>query len=273
MPPTLQDLKTLAYGAGRILRAGFNQPQEVHHKSEIDVVTETDHRSESYLLEQIRGRFQDDHIVAEESGENDGDRARAWFIDPLDGTTNFSHGLPVFSVSIGYAQDGEILLGVVYDPVRDELFSAERGRGAFLNDQPIQAAARAQLRESLVATGFPYDRFTSPVNNLVYFHEFALQVQGIRRLGSAALDLCYVAAGRFDAYWEFKMHSWDLAAGVLIAQEAGALVTTMDGFPEVLTPPYSVAAANPRLHEELLAVIAGVTARPENQAYQAFLAG
>jgi len=273
MTPTLNDLKALAHGAGEILRAGFMQPKNLHLKREIDIVTETDQSSEAYLLEHIRAKFPGHHILAEESGVNHGDRAHTWYIDPLDGTSNFAHNLPIFSVSIAYAQDGEVRLGVVYDPIRDEMFAAELGKGAFLNDQPVRTNQQTELRRSMVVTGFPYDRFDSPVNNLAFFNAFALKVRSIRRLGSAAMDLCYIGAGRMDGYWELKMENWDLAAGVLIAREGGAKVTTMDNGQNLLTPPFSVLAANPALHAEMLKLIEAETAKPENQAYRDFLAG
>ncbi|MBN2046094.1 MAG: inositol monophosphatase [Anaerolineales bacterium] len=273
MNPNLEDLKAMATRAGEILRAGFEQPNRgLQLKREIDVVTETDLKSEKYLLEQINTRFPDHHIVAEESGENHGDQRCTWYIDPLDGTSNFAHGLPIFSVSIGYARDGDLTLGVVYDPIRDEMFSAEKGKGAFLNDVPIRAAAQTELRHSMVVTGFPYDRFTSPINNLAFFNAFALKVRSIRRLGSAALDMCYVAAGRFNGYWEFKMESWDIAAGTLIAREAGAHVTKMNGDPDVIHGNHSILAANPGLHDEMFKLIEEVISQPENGAYQEFLA-
>jgi myo-inositol-1(or 4)-monophosphatase len=255
MTPTLQDLKNLARAAGEILRAGFQHSNHIQHKGEIDLVTEIDQQSEAYLLEQIHTRFPRHRIVAEETGQNDGDPAHTWYIDPLDGTTNFAHRLPIFSVSIAYAQQDQVTLGVVYDPIRDEMFAAERGRGATLNEVPIQPSSQAQLSRSLLVTGFPYDRFTSPENNLDHMRRFTLRAQGIRRLGSAALDLCSVACGRVDGYWEIKLETWDLAAGVLIAREAGALVTKTDGRPDMLTLPISVLAANPALHPAMLAVL------------------
>jgi myo-inositol-1(or 4)-monophosphatase len=271
MTPSLNDLKALAYGAGEILRAGFQQPKHLQLKREIDVVTETDLNAEKYLIGEINTRFPDHHIIAEESGENTGDLKHTWYIDPIDGTSNFAHGLPIFSTSIAYAQDGEVILGVVYDPIKDEMFSAEKGKGAFLNDQPIHVAEQTELRRSMVATGFPYDRFDSKVNNLTFFSTFALKVRSIRRLGSAALDVCYVAAGRYNGFWEFKIETWDIAAGVLILKEAGAKVTKMNGNPEMLHGRLSILAANPGLYAEMLKVIQEIIANPENKAYQDYL--
>ncbi|NIP19495.1 MAG: inositol monophosphatase, partial [Xanthomonadales bacterium] len=237
------------------LRAGFEQSNNIEHKGEIDLVTEVDEQSEAYLLEQISTRFPEHRIIAEETGQKDGDPDHTWYIDPLDGTTNFAHRLPIFSVSIAYAQRGEITLGVVYDPIRDELFSAQRGKGASLNGAPIHPTSQEDLSRSLLVTGFPYDRFTSPNNNLEHMNRFTLRAQGIRRLGSAALDLCSVACGRVDGYWEIKLEIWDLAAGILIAKEAGALVSKTDGRKDMLAPPLSILAANPALHPAMLAVL------------------
>ena len=255
MTPTLEDLKNLASGAGEILRAGFYHANHIQHKGEIDLVTEVDQQSEAFLLEQIGTRFPSHRIIAEETGQKNGDPDHTWYIDPLDGTTNYAHRLPIFSVSIAYAHQGTVTLGVVYDPIRDEMFSAASGMGADLNGTPIRTTNQAELSRSLLVTGFPYDRFTSPDNNLEHMNRFTLRAQGIRRLGSAALDLCSVACGRVDGYWEIKLEVWDLAAGILIAQEAGAVVTKTDGLPNMLTPPLSVLAANPALYPSMLEVL------------------
>ncbi len=234
------------------MRAGFGKIHEVRYKGAIDVVTEVDHRSEQYLLGEIRKSYPSHHIVAEESGGVSGDKSYAWFVDPLDGTVNYAHGLPIFSVSIGFREGTQLQLGMVYDPIRDECVSAERGRGAWLNGEPIHVSSENNLSQSLLVTGFPYDIRTNPDNNLDYFAEFSLSTQAVRRLGSAALDLCYVAAGRFDGFWELSLEPWDVAAGVLIAEEAGARVTNRRGGPDVLTPPISIVVANPELHPILL---------------------
>lgn len=253
--PTLDDLEVLARQAGVILRHGFGRRQRITSKSHtIDLVTETDTRSEAFLLEQIRRRWPEHRILAEESGGNDGSGG-TWYVDPLDGTVNFAHGVPIFSVSLAYAEGSEVLLGVVYDPMRDECFAAERGKGAWLNGQPIRVSETATLAESLLVTGFPYDAWSNPENNLDHFAAFAVRTQGVRRLGSAALDLCYVAAGRFDGYWEIRLKPWDVAAGGLIATEAGAVVTNLDGGPDYLSPPQSIVAANPHLHPQMLEVL------------------
>jgi myo-inositol-1(or 4)-monophosphatase len=255
MKPKLSELETLARGAGEILRAGYHQQNPIDHKGTIDLVTEVDRQSEAFLLETIAAKFPAHRVVAEETGGLEGSGDSVWYIDPLDGTTNFAHKLPIFSVSIAFADGEGLSLGVVYDPMRDEMFTAERGKGAWMNGDAIRVGAAVELSSSLVVTGFPYDRFENPDNNLEYFNRFALQVQGIRRLGSAALDLCYVACGRVDGFWEVRLESWDLAAGTLIAREAGAMVTKLDGEPDMLTSPYNVVAANPNLHTLMLGVL------------------
>jgi myo-inositol-1(or 4)-monophosphatase len=252
MKPILSDLETLARQAGVILHAGFGQRNQIYHKGVIDLVTDIDRRSEELLLGEIHRRFPDHRIIAEESGGHAGQDCCAWYVDPLDGTVNYAHGLPIFSVSIAYVEDSLPRLGVVYDPLRDECFSASRGQGAWLNGQPIQAADAQELDQSLLVTGFAYDIRTNPENNLDHYAYFALHSQGVRRLGSAALDLCYVAAGRFDGFWELHLNPWDIAAGALIAQEAGARVTQVDGRLDLLTPPCSALAANPQIHAQML---------------------
>ena len=256
MNPTLDALETMARQAGEILRQGFRTENHVYHKGVIDLVTEVDRRSEEFLLSEIKRRFPKDRVIAEESGGLPGQDCCIWYIDPLDGTVNYAHGLGIYSVSIAYAQSGQLHLGAVYDPILDECFTAARGQGAWLNGESIAVAQTSQLEQSLLVTGFPYDIRTTPDNNLDLFARFALRAQGVRRLGSAALDLCYVAAGRLDGYWELSLSSWDLTAGALIAQESGAKVTKINGAEDILSPPYSVLCANPTLHEQMFHVLA-----------------
>jgi len=261
MKPALSEIESLARQAGEILRANFNQrPGYGHHldvdyKSLIDPVTEVDRRSEAYLLAEIRGRYPNHRVLTEESGKIAGQDCCIWYIDPLDGTVNFTHGVPIFSVSIAFARDNRLELGVVYDPIQDECFSAERGRGAWLNGEPIHVSAARDLDHSLLVTGFPYDIRTNPVNNLDNYARFTLRSQGVRRLGSAALDLCYIAAGRLDGYWETVLFAYDMAAGALIAEEAGAVVTDLYGGADYLASPQSVLAANATIHSQMLAVL------------------
>lgn len=267
MKPTLIDLENLARQAGEILRSGYEARPgmtnhlEVDYKGTIDLVTDIDYQSEKYLIENIKQRFPDHRIVSEESGVNQGGDCCIWYIDPIDGTVNFAHGIPFFSISIAYADQGKMALGVVFDPMRDECFSAEKGRGAWLNGKPIRPSAARELDHSLLVTGFAYDIRTNPNTNLDHYARFALRSLGVRRLGSAALDLCYVAAGRFDGYWELRLNTWDIAAGGLIAQEAGAVVTDLYGNPDYLqsreATQSSVLAATPAVYPQMLAILRG----------------
>lgn len=249
--PSLPDLIDLSRQAGEILRLSFGKQLQVDYKSTIDLVSDADHRSEEHLIHWIRQHYPADRIMAEESGEQAGSADNTWYIDPLDGTVNYVHGIPIFAVSIAYAQAGTPRLGVVYDPMREEAFSAEQGKGAWLNGQPIHTASATDLDHALLVTGFPYDIRTTRDNNLDHYTRFALISQGVRRLGSAALDLCYVACGRFDGFWELKLKPWDLMAGALIAREAGAIVTDVMGV-DFTSPPPSVLAANPHIHPLML---------------------
>ena len=257
MDPALSDLERLARHAGELLRLGYGQEHQVDYKDVIDLVTEVDHQSEAYLLGEIQRLFPGHRIVSEEIGLVPGRAGDQWYVDPLDGTVNYAHGIPFFTVSIAYARDGVVTLGVIYDPMRDELFTAERGLGAWCNGRRLQASPVTDLQRSLLVTGFPYDTWSTRQNNLEFFGRFAMLTQGVRRLGSAALDLCYVAAGRFEGYWELSLKPWDLAAGALIALEAGAVVTNLDGQSEILIPPCSLLAAAPGLHAKMLEILSG----------------
>lgn len=251
MKPTLNDLELLAREAGSILREGYDREHTVHYKGIIDLVTEADHASEAFLLGEIKSRFPGGHILAEESGNIQGSNEDLWYIDPLDGTVNYAHHIPIFCVSIGYSTNGLLTLGVVYDPMRDELFAAEKGRGAFLNGKRIKASNTTELAKSLLVTGFPYDTWDTELDNFKYFERLAKKTQGVRRLGSAALDVCYVGAGRFDGFWEFKLKPWDVAAGGLIAAEAGAKVTAVDGREDFLSAPLSILATTRGIYESV----------------------
>ena len=257
MKPALSDLERLARQAGELLRLGYGQEHQVDYKDLIDLVTEVDHQSEALLLGEIQRLFPGHQIVSEEIGLVPGRAADHWYVDPLDGTVNYAHGIPFFTVSIAYAREGVVILGVVYDPMRDELFAAERGQGAWCNGRKLQVSSVTEFQRSLLVTGFPYDTWSTQQNNLEFFGRFAMVTQGVRRLGSAALDLCYVAAGRFEGYWELSLKPWDLAAGGLIALEAGAVVTNLDGGGEYLIPPCSLLAAPPVLHAKMLEILSG----------------
>lgn len=255
MHPTLAYIEDLARRAGEILRGGYGQQHQIAYKGEADLVTEVDHASEALLLGEIMRQYAEHRILSEEAGERSGNSEHVWYIDPLDGTLNFAHGLPLFCVSIAYEHNGALQLAAVYDPMANELFSAERGQGAWLNGERIRVTNPPSLRESLLVTGFPYDVRTNPRNNFAEFERFSHLSQGVRRLGSAALDLCYVAAGRLDGYWQLKLSPWDLAAGALLVQEAGGLATGVLGQMEFLAEQNGILAASPALHAEMLAVL------------------
>jgi myo-inositol-1(or 4)-monophosphatase len=230
-PQILEAAETLAREAGALLGTLVGTALDVRHKGDVDLVTRADRASEALIVAGIRERFPDHEILAEESGGAAALRAgqTLWVVDPLDGTTNFAHGVPIWSVSIGVLRDGEPLAGIVYDPSREECFAAVRGGGAFLNGRRIHVSHATELGRALLVTGFPYDIRTSRANNLDHFARFMVRSQAVRRLGSAALDLAWVAAGRFDAFWELKLHPWDLAAGLLLVTEAGGEVSRFDG--------------------------------------------
>lgn len=232
-------------------KTGFH----IERKNPINLVTDADHAAEQCILDHIRAHFPTHRTLAEERGvDADAPSRYRWIIDPLDGTTNFAHGFPVYAISVGVECDGKLVLGVVYDPVRDELFSAEAGRGAFVNGRVISVSQTAQLEAALMVTGFAYDIRDTPNNNLDHFARFALRAQGVRRTGSAALDLCYVSAGRFDGFWEMKLSPWDMAGGVVILREAGGRITDFHGHEHSIYQP-EVVASNGLIHEEMLAVI------------------
>ena len=214
---------------GSILAEGYNLPKSISFKGDIDLVTQFDLASEKAVVEKIRGVFPDHVILAEEGGEIQGDTLYKWYIDPLDGTTNFAHGFPFFCVSIAFEAPGpsgpEIKVGVVFDPLRREMFFAQRGAGAFLNDAPISVSREGELQKALLATGFPYYIQQTPDPVLTRFRKMCLRARGVRRAGSAALDLASVAAGRLDGFWEEGLSPWDTAAGILLVEEAGGRVT------------------------------------------------
>ncbi|MBC8503679.1 MAG: inositol monophosphatase [Anaerolineales bacterium] len=251
----MTDLIEMARGAGEILREGFGGQILVEHKGDIDLVTEMDRHSEAYLMDVLQRRFPGHKVETEESSGLAGSDGQVWYVDPLDGTVNYAHGIPIFCVSIAYAQGNDLVLGVVYDPMLDECFYAERGKGAWLDGRPLGVSSAPELKSSLLVTGFYYDTWTNPDNNLNHFSNLMLKTQGVRRLGSAAIDLCYVAAGRFDGYWELRLNSWDLGAGALIVQEAGGIVTDINGNSSFFRKPFSIVAANPHIHPQMLEVI------------------
>ena len=232
--------------AGESLRDAFGAEQAVRYKGEVDIVTEVDERAEQLIREILLGAFPAYGMLAEEGGWLSGDEDARWIVDPLDGTTNYAHGLPIFCVSIALEKAGEVVLGVVHDPMREETYTAERGEGATLNDEPIRVSDTDEPIRALVATGFPYDRAQMP-EALELFRRFAVITRGMRRLGSTALDLCYVAAGRLDGYYERGIWAWDIAAGSLILEEAGGKVTDYRGG-ELNLEGREIVASNGELH-------------------------
>ncbi len=255
LQPLIKTASEAAAQAGMLLLRYARDGFRVTHKSLIDLVTEADHAAEQCVIDVILASFPDHRILAEERGEIDRSPSLyRWIIDPLDGTTNFAHGFPAYCVSIGLEYKGECVLGVVYDPTRDELFSATRGGGARVNDRSIHVSRTSQLDQALLVTGFAYDIRETPNNNLDHFARFALRAQGLRRTGSAALDLCYVAAGRFDGFWEVKLKPWDMAAGVVILQEAGGTVTNLFGASHSLFG-QELVSSNGLIHDAMISVI------------------
>lgn len=252
-----------ALEAGAMLKAGVESHKTIGRKSsDVDLVTEFDRRSEALIAGKIQARYPDHNIIAEESDWNgSGPKANGftWYIDPLDGTNNYSHSFPVFAVSIALYQGSKPLVGVVFDPMRDECFQAVNGQGAHLlsngNTRPLTVSQFHRLVESLLATGFPYDRHHSDHDNVDQFARFLKQALGVRRPGSAALDLAYVAAGRLDGYWEYKLSSWDVAAGLLLVQEAGGRVSRVDGRSLQIAPTLSLVASNGLIHEHMVATL------------------
>ncbi|MEW5722760.1 MAG: inositol monophosphatase family protein [Thermodesulfobacteriota bacterium] len=244
--------------AGQLLGEGFSRPKSVQYKGEINLVTQYDTAAEKAIVGLLRAEFPTHRIVAEEGGGQDLDTPCCWYIDPLDGTTNFAHGFPVFSVSIGFEAPGpgepEMKVGVIFDPLRDETFTAVRGRGAFLNGHRLEVTGQNDLNRALLVTGFPYDLHEKPDPVLPRFRAMCLAAQAVRRAGSAALDLAYVAAGRCDGFWEQGLLPWDTAAGLLLVEEAGGKVTDFSGRPYRLQLK-EILATNGRLHYNMLKIL------------------
>ncbi|NMB61658.1 MAG: inositol monophosphatase [Chloroflexi bacterium] len=255
MVPDLDFLIRLTEHAGQLLMQGYLKEHQIRHKGRIDLVTEMDKRSEDYLLGEIRAAFPQHSIITEESGYLAGQSEHCWFIDPLDGTSNYAHGVPIFSVTMAYAFQGQVILGVTYDPTRQHCFCAERGQGSYLNNTRVHVSDKTDLLDAMLVTGFPYETDGLHGNNLDHFTTFLQRSQAIRRLGSAAIDIAYVAAGWVDGYWEIGIHPWDIAAGTLLVEEAGGMVTDLQGNRDYFKPPYAMIAANPALHEKMSAAI------------------
>jgi myo-inositol-1(or 4)-monophosphatase len=226
---TLRFVESLARDVGDKIVRTANRRKIVSFKGEVDLVTQFDREAQRLILKGLRKHYPDFGILSEEDIDQHTDRPLKWIVDPLDGTTNFAHGLPIWAISIALEVDGEIALGAVYDPNRGEMFSGLRNRGARLNGKRIRVSSTRRLEHSLLVTGFPYDIRRSKKNNLIQFNTFAVRARAVRRLGSAALDLCYTACGRFDGYWELKLSPWDQAAGALILREAGGRISNFSG--------------------------------------------
>ena len=249
MTSELEAAHAAAKQAGEVLRAGFGAEHTITYKGEVDLVTEADREAEQVIREELLGTFPTYGILAEEGGELAGEEGARWIVDPLDGTTNYAHRLPIFCVSIALERSGKVVLGVVHDPMGEETFVAEQGRGATLNGEPIRVSDTEEMIQALIVTGFPYDRTEMP-EALELFGRLAATTQGMRRLGSAALDLCYVASGRLDGYYERGIWPWDLAAGSVILEEAGGKLTNYRG--DVLDlDGREIVASNGRLHSAM----------------------
>jgi myo-inositol-1(or 4)-monophosphatase len=249
----------IAQEAGAVLREEMERPPTINYKGDFDLVTQADRRSEQVIVRRLQERFPQHAVAAEEgTGKETGSDYR-WHVDPLDGTTNFAHGYPCFCVSMALARHEELLLGVIYNPIYQELFAAARGEGATFNGKKIECSKIDALKNSLLCTGFPnHKRLANP--NIHYYWDFTLRSHGVRRDGSAALDLAYVAMGRFDSFWEFGLNPWDTAAGVVLVEEAGGKVTDLQGQPYVLGGP-TILASNGLVHAEMVRVAAEVAER------------
>ena len=256
----LPAISAIAREAGALLMEYFHQHLKIEYKGDADLVTAADRAAEALIRDRIRQQWPTHDVLGEEQGLSDQGSDYRWYVDPLDGTTNFAHGYPVFCVSMAVEQQaveqrssgkpGQRVAAVIYDPTRDELFSAEQGKGARLNGETIHVSKAATLKESLLATGFPsHKRHKNP--NIYFYHQITLRTHGVRRAGSAALDLCNVACGRFDGFWEFNLNPWDTAAGVLIIEEAGGKVTRFDGSPFEINSRETVAS-NGLIHDAML---------------------
>jgi len=241
--------------AGKFLKANLGKVKNIEYKQEeINLVTEIDKKSEAIIINTIKQRYPHHDILAEESGSHNKASDYRWIIDPLDGTTNYAHGLPIYGVSIGLEKRGEIVLGVVYNPNLDELFVAEKCSGAFLNHRRIKVSETNELIKSLLVTGFPYNVKENPDNCIGHFSNFLVSAQAVRRLGSASLDMCYLACGRFDGFWEVSLNPWDSAAGYLLIVEAGGKVTDFAGRTySIYSRP--ILASNGRIHEQMMEIL------------------
>jgi len=250
MASYLETAKEIAREAGALLRGYFERRVSFELKGDFDLITEADRASEKLVVDRLRSHFPSHGIVAEEGSGHDSPSEFRWYVDPLDGTTNFAHGYPVFNVTLAMERSGELVVGVIYDPIQDEMFAAERGGGAYLNNRRIHVSRTARLADCLVSTGFPSRKRHQNVN-VHFYYQMAMATHGVRRGGSAAIDLAYVACGRLDAFWEFGLNPWDMAAGLLMISEAGGTVSDMNGEPARLSGPH-ILTDNGTVHPEAL---------------------
>jgi myo-inositol-1(or 4)-monophosphatase len=250
MPSYLETSVEIAREAGALLSKYFERRVTFELKGEYDLVTEADRASEQLVVERLRSHFPSHSIVAEEGGGYTGSSEYCWYVDPLDGTTNFAHGFPMYNVTIALEQSGKLIAGVVYDPERNEMFTAELGSGAYLNNRRIRVSKVSQIESTLVATGFPSKKRHQSVN-VHFYYQLAMLTHGVRRAGSAALDLAYVASGRLDAFWEFGLNPWDMAAGILLITEAGGKCSDMKGGPVSLRGQH-LLADNGLVHQQIV---------------------
>lgn len=252
----LEFIKAIAKEAGEQIRSAYYKTNlNIEHKGEIDLVTEVDIACEKIILDAIKEKFSTDSILAEESAEKSGSSARRWIIDPVDGTTNLAHRFPFVAVSIGVEENDELTYGVVYNPIMNELFEAQLGKGAYLNGAPIRVSSTDKIKNSLIATGFPYDRWQKGDYYIKEYLAFMQRCQAVRRCGSAAIDLCYCACGRVDGFFERKLHPWDMAAGSLILKEAGGKVNRFDGSNWHYRDD-TILASNSKIHHEMQTILA-----------------
>jgi myo-inositol-1(or 4)-monophosphatase len=252
MPSPLESAIEIAHEAGSLLRQYFERRVRFELKGAFDLVTEADRASEKLIVSRLKALFPDHAILAEEGGGHENASGYRWYVDPLDGTTNFAHSYPVYNVTLALEKDGELVAGVVFDPTRDELFAAEKGSGAFLNGRRIRVSDTPRVEDGLFSTGFPSRRRHLDVN-IHFYYQLAMASHGVRRGGSAAIDLAYVACGRLDGYWEFGLSPWDMAAGKILVREAGGMCTSMKGTPHTLTGRH-ILADNGLIHGEIVAL-------------------
>ncbi|MGB9720025.1 MAG: inositol monophosphatase family protein [bacterium] len=252
----LEQVTKIVVNTGDHIHRLSNQRKYISYKGVVDLVTQFDKLAQTRIVTYLRRNFPEYSILSEENFSHNTKTPMKWLLDPLDGTTNFAHNLPIWAISLGLEVEGRIVLGLVYDPTRKELFSAIKRKGAFLNKKKITVSNTKKLNQSLLVTGFPYDIRESKENNLNYFARFCICAQAVRRLGSAALDLCYTACGRFDGYWELKLSPWDQAAGSLILTEAGGEITDFKGRPFTIYG-REVLGTNGLIHEQMIKILQG----------------